>query len=249
MAKSYKYPRRKILRVIMHQMSIWAFKIVSDLTIIGEENIPAKGPLLVVGNHFSFIDPVCFVRLARWPIDFIGADQPAFAPTWAHWIINTWGYHHVFRGTGSTEALRASEAILSQNGVLGIFPEGGSWAKMLRPARPGTAYLAARTGASILPVGLYGFNEIFPLRFRDQAKATIKIGKPFGPFKVIGRGRERRRQLDQIGNSIMQEIALLLPDELRGKYSEDHNVRLAAKEAEHYPWADKIEGEVFGEPR
>jgi 1-acyl-sn-glycerol-3-phosphate acyltransferase len=118
---------------------------------------------------------------------------------------------------------------------------------MLRPARPGTAYLAARTGASILPVGLYGFNEIFRLRFRDQAKATIKIGKPFGPFKVIGRGRERRRQLDQIGNSIMQEIAQLLPDELRGRYAEDHNVRLAAKEAEHYPWVDKIEGEVFGE--
>jgi hypothetical protein len=61
------------------------------------------------------------VRLAHWPIDFIGADQPAFAPSWAHWIIDTWGYHQVYRGTGSTEALRASEAILSQNGVLGIF--------------------------------------------------------------------------------------------------------------------------------
>lgn len=233
----------------MHQMSILAFKLVADLNIIGEKNIPAKGPLLVVGNHFSFIDPVCFVRLARWPIDFIGADQPAFAPSWAHWIIDTWGYHHVYRGTGSTEALRASEAILSQNGVLGIFPEGGSWAQSLRPARPGTAYLAARTGALILPIGLFGFNEIFPLRLRDHAKATINIGKPFGPFKVSGRGRERREQLDQIGDSIMQEIALLLPDELCGRYAYNPNIRKAAKETERYPWADKVEGENFGEPR
>ncbi len=233
----------------MHQMSVWAFKLVSNLTIVGEENIPDKGPLLVVGNHFSFIDPVCFVRLARWPIDFVGADQPAFAPKWTTWIINTWGYHHVFRGTGSTEALRASEAILSQNGVLGIFPEGGAWAQMLRPARPGTAYLAARTGALILPVGMYGFNNIFPLRIRDQANATIKIGKPFGPFNVHGRGRERREQLDQIGTSIMQEIARLLPDELRGRYSENQQVRSSATNDEQYPWADKIEGEVFGEPR
>ncbi|MEN8172085.1 MAG: lysophospholipid acyltransferase family protein [Chloroflexota bacterium] len=244
----YKYPRRKILRSIMHQMSIWAFNLVADLEIIGEENIPAKGPLLVVGNHFSFIDPVCFVRLAPWPIDFVGADQPAFAPNWTRWIIDAWGYHHVYRGTGSTEALRASEAIMAQDGVIGIFPEGGSWAKTLRPARPGTAYLAARTETTLLPVGLYGLNEIFPLRLRDQAKARIVIGKPFGPFKVTGRGRQRRQQLDQIGEEIMHEIAALLPDELRGRYADNPDLRAAALESEYYPFADKVEGEVKGDP-
>ncbi len=249
MARKYKSPRRIILRAIIHQMSILAFNLVADLKIIGEKNIPAKGPLLGVDNHFSFIDPVCFVRLAHWPIDFIGADQPAFAPSWAHWIIDTWGYHHVYRRTGSTEALRASEAILSQNGVLGIFPEGGSWAQSLRPARPGTAYLAARTGTLILPIRLYGFNEIFPLRLLDQAKATINIGKPFGPFRVSGLDRERRAQLDKLGHSIMQEIALLLPNELCGRYTINPNVRKAAKEAERYLWADKVEGEICGEPR
>jgi hypothetical protein len=87
------------------------------------------------------------------------------------------------------------------------------------------------------------------LRLRDQAKATINIGKPFGPFEVSGRGRERREQLDHIGDSIMQEIASLLPDELCGRYADNPNVRKASKEAERYPWADKIEGEIFGEPR
>jgi 1-acyl-sn-glycerol-3-phosphate acyltransferase len=232
------------MRFVMHQLSIPVFSLVADLEIIGEHNIPTKGPLLVVGNHFSFLDPAAFVRLAKWPMDFVGAAFPPFAPRWTKILVEMWGLHKLYRGTGSTEALRAAEDILAQEGVLGIFPEGGSWAQVLRPARPGTAYLAARTGASMLPVGLFGFNDVFPLRLRNQAKATINIGKPFGPFKTTGRGRERRRQLEEIGEIIMRKIAELLPDELRGRYSSDLAVREASKEAEKYPWEDATEGEV-----
>jgi len=77
---------------------------------------------------------------------------------------------------------------------LGIFPEGGNWATVLRFARPGTAYLAAQTGARILPIGLSGLNDIFPLKFGKRPRVVFRIGKPFGPFRVEGRGRERRRQ-------------------------------------------------------
>jgi len=154
------------------------------------------------------------------------------------------GFYKLYRGTGSKEALRAAEAILAQNGTLGIFPEGGSWATVLKPARPGTAYLAARTGAKLLPVGLYGFNDVFPFRLRDRAKPVIKIGEPFGPFKITSRGRERRRQLDEIGETIMRNLADLLPDELRGSYSSDPAIRAAAKEIEDYPWDENPEGRV-----
>ena len=242
----YRYPRRRLMRFILHQLSIPTYKLIAKFNIIGQENIPPKGPLIVVGNHFSFIDPVCFVRIARWPIDFVGAAFPPFAPGWTRLLVNMWGIYKLYRGTGSTEALRAAESILKQDGVIGIYPEGGSWAKVLRPARPGTAYLAARTGVQILPVGLYGMNDVFPLRFRNQANPTINIGKPFGPFKVSSRGRERREQLDEIGHAIMRKIAELLPDEIRGSYSEDPARRKAAKEFEAYPWAEATEGEVDG---
>jgi 1-acyl-sn-glycerol-3-phosphate acyltransferase len=228
----------------MHQFSVWAFNLLVDLNIIGERNLPRKGPLLVVGNHFTFFDPVAFVRLSPWPLEFLGAAHPPFAPGWSKIITEMWGFYPLYRGTGSRGALRAAEEILSQEGILGVFPEGGSWAQVLRLARPGTAYLASRTGARLLPVGLFGFDDIFPLRFKRQAKATINIGKPFGPFKVTGRGRARRQQLDEISKVIMKQIADLLPDELRGPYSSDPAVRAAAKEVEKYPWADAVEGEV-----
>jgi 1-acyl-sn-glycerol-3-phosphate acyltransferase len=130
--------------------------------------------------------------------------------------------------------------VLEQGGVVGIFPEAGNWATVLRPARPGTAYLAARTGVPIVPMGFSGLLDVFPkLRSGKRADVDLRIGRPFGPFEVTGRGRERREQLDQIGHRIMEHIAALLPDEDRGHYADDPDVRAAAKGTEIYPWGDE----------
>jgi hypothetical protein len=115
---------------------------------------------------------------------------------------------------------------------------------MFRPARPGAAYIAGRTHARILPVGFTGFNTVLPLRLKNQSKVTIRVGKPYGPVEVIGRGRERRRQLDELGDRIMKEIALLLPDQFRGKFSSDPEVRKQALEVADYPWENSSWNEV-----
>ncbi len=238
----FRYPRRRVLRAVLRRVSQVVFAVLSDFHIVGQENIPERGPLLVVANHFSFIDPVAMVRTARWPIEFIGGFRTPNAPTWTALIPKLWGFLPVFRGTASRYALQAAEAVLSQGGVLGIFPEGGSWAQVLRPARPGAAFLAARTGTRILPMGFDGLIDIFPgLQRRRRARVTLRIGKPFGPFHVAGRGRERRRQLDEIGHEIMRHIAELLPPERRGHYSDDPAIRAAAAGTEIYPWADAVE--------
>lgn len=205
---------------------------------------------MIVGNHFSFIDPVCLVRLAPWQIEFLGGADMPHAPFWSKIIPLLWGYHPLYRGTGATDSLKAAAQILQRGGVLAMFPEGGNWATVLRPPRPGAAFIAAQSGAPLLPVGLSGLNDVFPSLARGKrARIKFNIGKPFGPFTVSGRGRERRKQLDEIGHEIMRRIAELIPPEKRGFYSDDPAVRKAAKGAEIYPWADKVEGEVIGKPR
>jgi 1-acyl-sn-glycerol-3-phosphate acyltransferase len=244
----FKYPRRRLIRLLLRLLSVPVFGLVSRMEISGRENLPDKGPLLLVGNHFSFIDPVSFVRIARWPIEFLGGAEFAHAPGWVGMIPWLWGYYPLYRGTGSTYGLKAAEAVLSQGGILGIFPEAGNWAEVLRPARPGTAFLAALTGAPLIPVGIHGLNDVFPaLKKRTRARVSIRIGKQFGPFKVNGHGRERREQLDEIGHEIMLHIAQLLPPEKRGHYSDDPAIREAARGTEVYPWADKVEGEYRGQ--
>ncbi|MBN1666163.1 MAG: 1-acyl-sn-glycerol-3-phosphate acyltransferase [Anaerolineales bacterium] len=244
---SYRYPRRRVRRLLMHWLARAAFTVLTDMRVDGIENLPARGPFIMVGNHFSFIDPVAFVSVVRWPLEFVGGAEFPHAPKIVSFIPRMWGYYPLYRGTASREALKAAETILDQKGVLGIFPEGGNWAEVLRPARPGTAYLAARTGVPILPVGLSGFTRVFPLRLGRRAKVQIRIGELFGPFQAQGRGRERRESLDQIGHEIMAKIAELLPPEERGHYSDDPAIRAAAQGTEIYPWADRVEGQVIGQ--
>jgi 1-acyl-sn-glycerol-3-phosphate acyltransferase len=234
-----------LIRVVLRRATELAFALLTEIEIVGRENLPASGPLLLVGNHFSFIDPVAMIRATPWPLEFVGGFNNPSAPPIVTWIPKVWGRYPVFRGTGSRYALRGAEAVMAQGGVLGIFPEGGSWAAVLRPPRPGAAFLAARTGAQLLPMGFDGFIDVFPrLRKGHRAKVTVRIGQPFGPFDATGRGRKRRRQLEEIGHQIMQHIAELIPPERRGYYSDDPAVREAAKGTEVYPWADAVEYEV-----
>ena len=231
-----KIPRRLFIRSLLKVLINAALNVFSDFEVIGEENIPDKGPLIVTGNHFSFADSIAMLQIAPPQIEMFSGANPAFTPWWGKLLPRLWGVLYVYRGTGSRQAIRDAESILNQGGFFGIFPEGGAWAEMIRPARPGAAYLAARSGAPILPVGFTGFNEVFPLRFKNQSKIIIRVGKPYQPEAVTGRGRERREQLDELGDRIMKEIAALVPDQLRGKYSSDPEVRERAKEVEAYPW-------------
>lgn len=245
--RQFTSPARKLTRKILHFLSRPAFSLLTRLEINGAENLPERGPLIMVGNHFSFVDPVCFVRIAPWEIEFVGGADMPHAPLATRIIPLLWGYHPLYRGTGAKESLRAAEKILNQGGILGIFPEAGNWATVLRPARPGTAYLASRTGASLLPVGLVGMNDVFPsLKRGRRARIQVNIGKAFGPFRAEGHGQSQRAQLDEIGHEIMRHIAQLLPQEKRGHYSDDPAIREAARGTEIYPWADKVEGQVTG---
>ncbi|MEW6187746.1 MAG: lysophospholipid acyltransferase family protein [Thermodesulfobacteriota bacterium] len=244
------YPRRRVIRFLLHHLSRPVFALLSNLKITGLENLPPQGPLLIVANHFSFIDPPALVRLTPWPLEFIGGAQPPHAPKISLIVPWLWDYLRVYRGTGSTEALKGAASVLKQGGVVATFPEGGNWAEVLRPARPGTAFLAVQTQVPLLPVALSGFTQVFPtLKTGHRAKVMITIGKPFGPFSVSGKGRERRVQLEAIGHRIMEAISELLPPEFRGHYSDDPLIREAAKGTEIYPWANKVEGEVRGEIR
>lgn len=236
------YPRRQVIRGVLRGLIRMLLPRFADVRITGQENFPTEGPLLVVANHFSFLDPVAVIHATRYPLEFIGGFTMPNAPKVVTWIPRVWGILPVHRGTVSREALTAATTILNQNGVLGIFPEAGSWASVLRPARPGAALLASRTHARILPIGIDGAVDVFP-RFRkgERAQLTLRIGKPFGPFFTSEHGAASRDHLTEIGHEMMRNIAELLPPERRGSYSSDPALREAAKAVEAYPWADLAE--------
>ena len=125
----------------------------------------------------------------------------------------------------------------AQNGIVGIFPEAGSWAPVLKPARPGAALLAVQSGVPILPIGLDGVTQILSrLDRQPKPTVTVKIGKLFGPFTVTAKGKARRQALDDIGDEIMHQIAALIPPEYHGVYSSDPKLREKAEAIAEYPY-------------
>ncbi len=227
---------------MMSRAARTALSALSAFHIEGQENLPQEGPLIVVANHFHFVDVVTIVASMPWPLDFLGGFNFVDAPPLVSWLPRLWGYYPVRRGQASMLAMRAAKAVLAQKGVLMVFPEGGSWAKVLVYARPGVPYLATQTGAQVLPVGIHGNTSIFPaLRQRRRAAVTVRIGRPIGPYRVSGRGKERRRQLDEIGHDIMRHIAALIPPHKRGVYADDPALRAEAEKVAAFPWEDVSE--------
>jgi 1-acyl-sn-glycerol-3-phosphate acyltransferase len=237
-----QYPRRRFIRALLRGVTHLLYDMVCDLKIKGRENLPQGGPLLVVINHFSYLDPALVVRMTPWPMEVLGGTRTPNAPFWGNWLLRLWGNLAVRRGTGARGALRQAEEVLGQGGIVALAPEGGSWAAVLRPPRPGVAFLAARTGARVLPIGIDGNSHVFPsLRRGRRARVTARIGKPLGPFHIKGRGQRRRQQVDEIGHEIMRHIAELIPSERRGYYADDPALRAAAEAAARYPWDNSPE--------
>lgn len=239
---SLKYKDRRPIRNVMRVMISLIFNVLTDFHIVGSENVPKTGPLLVVTNHFSFIDPVATIHALPRPLEFVGGAQLPHSPAIVRFIPRLWGTYQVHRGSSSRDALTAAADILASGGVIGINPEAGSWASVLRPPRPGAALIAVRSGVPIIPMGIDGLTDLFPsLRKGKRARVTVNIGKTFGPFKLNARSRADRQRLDEIGHIMMRKIAELIPSERRGYYSDDAAIRESAKGTEIYPWENKIE--------
>lgn len=230
-----QYPRYQFRRTILRNLIRAALFTLTDLTIEGRENIPTTGPCIAIANHFHFADPLLLIHIMPPHTEFLAGTQNPSAP----WIVKSlpgiYGVIRVLRGTASRAALRESGQVLQQNGFIGVFPEGGSWAEVLRPARPGTAMIATLNAAPIVPIGIDGMTALFKQR---RPRVTVRIGEPIGPFSADGRGKTRRRQLDKISDTMMQAIADLLPPAQRGVYSDDPALREAAQAVADFPYHD-----------
>lgn len=237
MSEEFPYPRFPIKRRIFKGIAALFFKLFARVEIIGAENLPTTGPVIIVANHFSFADPSVLINALPWELEFLaGTDRPAAPNKITASFPELWGVYNVQRGTSSRYAFNAATAIMKQNGILAIFPEGGAWAEVLRPARPGVPLITSISQAPLLPIGIDGMTDLFPFKLFQRPKVTLRVGKQFGPFEVTGRGKERRAQLDEIGEKIMESIAELLPADQRGLWADDPKLVEEAKKVSEFPW-------------
>ncbi len=169
------YPRRRISRFLIRIFFKILLSLLFKVEISGKENLPKKGPLLVVGNHTGAMEVVLLNGFSPWQIEMLSAaDVPAEKITQ---LINTlYGSIPIKRGAYDRAALSSALDVLEQEGIVGLFPEGGIWDVGKQKALPGISWLSYRSGAPILPVG---FNNT-----AGAMDAGLKLKRPALKMKI-----------------------------------------------------------------
>ena len=222
----YRYPRNQFRRSLLRAGIAGAVKLLVDYKIFGTENLPKKGPLLIVGNHFHFLDTIGPIHTTKYPLEFIGDAEMPNAPMTMKLFPRIWGTLRIMQGTPNLEAMRAAEAVLEQDGILVIFPEGHTHNPPLGTPLPGAAFMALRLGVPILPIGTFSEDDwnIFGTlkQKRRRVRVVTRIGEPFGPLAFGEPGKlPGRVEVKAAGQVIMEKIAALLPVSARGPYLPD----------------------------
>ncbi len=214
-------------------------KAIANVSIAGYEHVPQEGAAIMVMNHLGRLDAMLAVGLSeRDDIILMIADKYNDHPLWSR-LGNSLDAIWLNRDEADFQSLREVLKRLKAGGILGIAPEGTrSTSEALAPGKPGAAYLAARSGVPILPVGVHGTEDRVVsdrLHHLQRLDIQINIGEPF-TLPPIPRG-DRDAFLAQGTDEIMCRIAALLPPVYRGVYAEHPRLfeLLQAAETEDQP--------------
>jgi 1-acyl-sn-glycerol-3-phosphate acyltransferase len=190
----------------------------------GKENVPRQGPLIVVANHLSNIDPPLLGASVPRRISFM-AKQELFRSSFSEFIVRAYGAFPVKRGELDRDAFRQALETLRKGQVLGMFPEGKrSFDRQLLPIQPGTSFIAARSGAPVLPVGISGSEQVKGISvILQRPRISVKIGRPF--TLSYNKDKPIRNQLPQLSEMILERIAELLPPSYRNTLTTENNPR------------------------
>ncbi len=211
MIPGFYYVCRLVIRMLLLLLTQWQVK--------GKENVSGQGPLLIVANHINLADPVLIGASLSRKVAFMAKEELFRAP-FSRFFMRNFGAFPVCRGRIDRKAFNQANQVLAEGQVLVVFPEGRrSQNNQLQPAFLGSALIALRSGALVLPVGISGAEKIKGLTWMlRRPQVRVNIGHPFYPPSASGRlPKEKRAELTY---SIMSHIAKLLPPEYQGNYAE-----------------------------
>jgi len=203
-------------------------RLIYRPTIIGADNVPPTGGVLLASNHLSFIDSVVIPLVAPRKVVFL-AKAEYFTGTGVRGALTrAWftaiGMIPVDRDThrSAQESLDKALEVLQDGEAFGIYPEGTrSRDGRLYRGRTGVAWLALTAGVPVVPVALEGTERIQPVgsRLPRVDKVTVRFGPPLHfaeRYAGVPAGRARR----EVTNEIMAAIHALSGQELADTYNE-----------------------------
>jgi 1-acyl-sn-glycerol-3-phosphate acyltransferase len=208
-----------LLRWIMR--AITRIYLVGLFHVLGNNNVPRQGPLIICANHSGTIDPPMV---------------PAFVPRNDTWSMAKSEYfrgraiafwfrqYHAFpvvRHSADRNALRTAFDLLKAGKALIIYPEGTRVESgALATPEPGAGFIAQKAGCPVMPIALVGTRECLPkgARWPRRVPVSVTFGEPFLVLPKRADGTKVTHQ--EASDAIMLRIAELLPPAQRGEFSD-----------------------------
>ncbi|MCA8952895.1 MAG: 1-acyl-sn-glycerol-3-phosphate acyltransferase [Planctomycetes bacterium] len=193
------------------KFAVWAFsKVWFRLRVEGREHWPTDGPVIVVANHSSYLDPpMVGISSPRWLLFLAQAGLARFGP--ARWWMARVGVTLIDRDAPSKEALRLLSDSLRAGHPVGIFPEGTRSADgAVGPFRSGAEFLVRRSRAPVLPVGIDGSHRAMPRTawLPRPRKIVVRFGAPWTSEQVLAPGgiEALRREVARLANAPLADV-------------------------------------------
>jgi 1-acyl-sn-glycerol-3-phosphate acyltransferase len=179
--------------------------------------VPSSGAAIIAPVHRSNLD-FAFTPFVTDRKLFFMAKEELWRRTWIGRILSSWGVFPVHRAGTDRESVRRAEQVLRDGHLLVMFPEGSRRSGSdIGELMEGVAFLAARTGAPIVPIGIFGSDQAMPkgAKFPKPLGITVSIGDPIEiPDREPGR-RVARSQIHQLTETLRERLQAAYDDAAR----------------------------------
>jgi len=175
----------------------------------GRERVPPEGPLILVSNHSSVLDPPFIGAAAPRRLTFLAKAELFRVPMFGA-LIRAVGAHPLRREGGDPSALRTALRLVKEGEALLVFPEGTRGPEgALREAKAGAGMLAVLSGAPVVPVWIRGTGRAWPkgARLPRPVKVMVTFGEPLRFERP--QGGSRKEQYEAATRAMMAAIARL----------------------------------------
>jgi 1-acyl-sn-glycerol-3-phosphate acyltransferase len=196
-----------MLYAILKPLAVLAMRLLFRLRSRGTEHVPGEGPLLIVANHVSVLDPPLVGGAAPRQLAFLAKAELFQVPLFGG-LIRRLGARPLRREGADAGALRTALRVLKDGGALLVFPEGTRGEEgVLGPAKPGAGMLAVLGGAPVIPVYISGSGRAWPRgrRFPRRARVTVTFGPPM-PVTIGKKTASRKDDYEAVSRQMMAAI-------------------------------------------
>ncbi|BCM71365.1 1-acyl-sn-glycerol-3-phosphate acyltransferase [Streptomyces sp. FBKL.4005] len=193
----------------------------------GAEHIPGDGPVILAGNHLTFIDSIVLPVVTKRQVFFIGKDEyvtgKGVKGRLMAWFFTGVGMIPVDRdgASGGVAALMTGRRVLEEGKIFGIYPEGTrSPDGRLYRGRTGIARLTLMTGAPVVPFAMIGTDKLQPggRGIPRPGRVTVRFGEAMEFSRYEGMDRDRY-VLRAVTDSVMAEVMRLSGQEYVDMYA------------------------------